>query len=107
MSEPDPKFLDVEATKTYLRAMISSTSLDLPDHRDRVMDAILEMGFHPLAMEHLGREVGLDAIKESYALVDQADVYLGIFAARYGYCPDVPSENPDRASITELNTNVR
>jgi hypothetical protein len=101
MREPQPRFL-VEASNPYLRVMISSTSLDLPDHREQVMDAILEMGFHPLAMEHLGAKADSDAIKESYRLVDQADVYVGIFAERYGYCPKDPAKNPDKVSITEL-----
>lgn len=34
-------------------AMISSTSLDLPEHRKEVMDACLRQDIFPKAMEHL------------------------------------------------------
>ena len=34
-------------------AMISSTSLDLPEHRKEAMDACSRQGIFPLAMEHL------------------------------------------------------
>ena len=91
MSEPKLTFV-----------MISSTSLDLPDHRQQVMDGILRMECHPLAMEHLTAEAGANAIKKSYELVDRAEVYVGVFGERYGYRPEDPVQNPDGVSITEL-----
>ena len=102
MSEPKPESGPLDVRTRRLEVMISSTSLDLPDHRDRVIDAILEMRLHPLAMEHLGAISDSDAIKESYSLVDLADVYVGIFALRYGYRPEDTGLNPDKVSITEL-----
>jgi hypothetical protein len=80
--------------------MISSTALDLPDYREQAIDAILRMGMHPIAMEHLAA-MSADAIDASLAMVDEAEIYLGIFAHRYGYMPDNP-RNPDKLSVTEL-----
>src|SRR5512147_1554393 len=80
--------------------MISSTARDLPDYRKQVMDAILRMSMHPIAMEHLPAK-SEDAIDASLAMVNEAEIYLGIFAHRYGYIPDSP-KNPDKVSITEL-----
>ncbi len=76
--------------------VISSTALDLPEHRREVMAACLSLDCVPKMMEHLPA-VDADAIQASLALVDQADIYIGVFAYRYGYIPE------DHAiSITEM-----
>ncbi|MGE0554606.1 MAG: tetratricopeptide repeat protein [Gemmatimonadales bacterium] len=77
-------------------AMISSTALDLPLHRQAVIDACNRAKLSPLAMEHLPAR-DADAVRVSLEMVDGADVYLGIFAFRYGYVPD-----GHEVSITEL-----
>ena len=64
--------------------MISSTAQDLPDYRTQVMDACLRAGMHPKMMEHLPA-LDTDAIQASLAMVDEADIYVGLFAHRYGY----------------------
>ncbi len=66
--------------------MISSTARDLPDHRKDVMDACLRQGMFPTMMEHLPA-ADADAIAESLRMVDEANIYLGVFAHRYGYVP--------------------
>jgi tetratricopeptide (TPR) repeat protein len=81
--------------------MISSTSLDLPAHRKAAMDAVLRAGCFPLAMEHGTATSDSDAIRFSLDLVDQADLYVGIFAQRYGFIPDNKKENPQAWSVTE------
>ena len=79
--------------------MVSSTARDLPEHREHVLDACLRMGMYPSMMEHLPA-VDADAIAASLAMVDEAEIYLGVFAHRYGY---VPTENkPRQISITEM-----
>lgn len=78
-----------------LRAMVSSTIVDLPDHRPEVRDACLRMGFFPNMMEHL--PTGADPAAESLRLVDESDVYVGIFGRRYGVVPE-----GSRESLTEL-----
>lgn len=82
--------------KEPLIVMVSSTARDLPDHRQAVLDACLRVGMLPKMMEHLPAE-DADAIAASSAMVDEADLYVGVFAHRYGYVP----EERDR-SITEL-----
>lgn len=77
-------------------AMISSTARDLPTHRQEVMDACLRQGMFPSMMEHLPAS-DADAIAESLKLVEEANLYLGIFAHRYGYVPKGHS-----TSITEM-----
>ena len=67
--------------------MISSTARDLPKHRQAVMDACLRQGMFPLMMEHLPAS-DADAIEVSLKIVEEADIYLGIFGHRYGYVPE-------------------
>jgi len=67
-------------------AVISSTSIDLPEHRQVVKDACLAAGFFPEMMESLPAR-DEDAIAVSMELVDRADVYIGLYAFRYGFVP--------------------
>jgi tetratricopeptide (TPR) repeat protein len=80
--------------------MISSTARDLPEHREQVRLACERAGFEPREMmEHL-TALDTDAVDISLRMVDQADVYIGIFAYRYGYVPD-----GHNLSITEMEYN--
>lgn len=79
--------------------MISSTARDLPEHRKEVLDACLRQGMFPLMMEHLPAN-DADAIAESLRMVNEVDIYLGIFAYRYGYIP-----KHHTISITEMEYN--
>ena len=66
--------------------MIGSTSLDLPEHRAEARDACLRQNMRPVMMEHLPVS-DEDAIRASLRMVEQADLYLGIFGRRYRYIP--------------------
>lgn len=101
MSEPLRKTI-VESNDPRLNIMIGSTTIDLPEHRAKVQDAIISMGHHPVAMEFASAEWKSDAITFSLAKVDQSEVYLGIFGERYGYIPEDPVRNPEGLSVTEL-----
>jgi tetratricopeptide (TPR) repeat protein len=79
--------------------MISSTARDLPEHRKEVMDACQRQGMFPLMMEHLPAS-DAEAISASLKLVDEADIYVGVFAHRYGYVPK--GNNPRQISVTEM-----
>ena len=79
--------------------MISSTTRDLPEHREEVRDACLRQGMFPAMMESLPAS-DAEAISASLALVDEADFYLGIFAHRYGYVP-----KGHDISVTEMEYN--
>jgi hypothetical protein len=66
--------------------MISSTLLDLPEHREQVKRACEIAGFEPSMMEYLPAS-GSDAIATSLRMVENADIYIGIFGHRYGFVP--------------------
>src|SRR5207237_2724671 len=79
--------------------IISSTARDLPEHRKEVQDACERQGMFPHMMEHLPASAA-DAIAASLKLVDDAEIYVGVYAYRYGYVPaghDI--------SITEIEYN--
>ncbi|WP_171982122.1 DUF4062 domain-containing protein [Aquaspirillum sp. LM1] len=81
---------------TSKRIFISSTSIDLPEHRQKVIDACNQLGLMPDGMEHWP---AADAKALDFCLdkINQADVFVGIYAHRYGWIP--PGESK---SITEL-----
>ena len=81
--------------------MVSSTTKDLPSHRKAVVDGIWRRGMYPLVME-TATATPVDAIKFSLDLVNEAEVYMGVFGFRYGYRPKDPARNPKNLSITEL-----
>ena len=88
--------------RKQLRVMISSTARDLPEHREEVMAACLRQGMLPVMMEHLTAG-DVTAAAKSLAMVDDAGIYLGILAYRYGFVPE--SNNPEQISITEMEYN--
>jgi hypothetical protein len=78
------------------QVFLSSTSRDLPEYRAAALRACRELGLGVLAMEDF-EAMGVGATAGSLAKVDRADVYLGLFAHRYGYV-----EPGQPASVTEL-----
>ena len=82
-----------------LTAMISSTALDLPDHREQAREACMKEGIFPIDMKHLPAR-DASGVRVSLEMVDQADIYIGIFAWRYGWVPDF--DNPREISVTEM-----
>ena len=81
--------------------MISSTSKDLSQHRQKAMRAIHSAGMRPLGMEYDLAPLG-DAISASYEMVDDAEIFVLLVGFRYGFIPDDLTRNPDQVSITEL-----
>lgn len=82
-----------------IQAIISSTARDLPEHRKEALDACLRQSMLPVMMEHLPAS-DAEAIGASLKMVDEADIYIGIFAHRYGYVP-----KGHDISITEMEYN--
>ncbi|HEX7331888.1 MAG TPA: DUF4062 domain-containing protein, partial [Pyrinomonadaceae bacterium] len=91
----------------HIRVMISSTARDLPQHRDKVKDACMDLGvFYPDMMEHL-TATDANALEISLAIADRADVYIGIIGFRYGYVPDgkvISVTEAEYNRAVELNT---
>jgi hypothetical protein len=81
------------------RIYVSSTYSDLEAHRQKVYRVLRQLGHDVVAMEDY---VAADRRPLDKCLADVAacDLYLGIFAHRYGYVPE--HGNPDGRSITEL-----
>ena len=78
---------------------VSSTYEDLKPFRSAVASYLRKLNKQVICMEDY---VASDTRPLEKCLTDvaRADVYVGIFAHRYGYIP--PEDNPDSHSITEL-----
>lgn len=81
------------------KVYVSSTYQDLQEHRDKVRAVLRRMGHEDVAMEYY---VAGDQRPVDKCLADVAacDVYVGIFAWRYGWVPT--RDNPDKLAITEM-----
>jgi len=68
------------ATKVFL----SSTSIDLAEHRQAAIEAIRRLGMKPVCMEDFGaaREAPIPFCVRQ---VQKSDAYIGLFGWRYGY----------------------
>jgi formylglycine-generating enzyme required for sulfatase activity len=80
---------------------LSSTYEDLKEYREVVYKALRQSGYDVIAMEDY---VAADQRPVEKCLEDvaKADIYVGIFAFRYGYVPPESHKNRDGLSITEL-----
>ncbi len=78
---------------------ISSTFNDLEEYREAVYRALRKMQQEVVAMEdYVARDER--PLDRCLADVERSDLYVGIFAWRYGFIPK--ENNPDGRSITEL-----
>jgi Domain of unknown function (DUF4062) len=82
--------------------MLSSTYVELKEHRQAVREAMLSQRMFPIAMEDDAALPDQDLINASLAKVDESDGYVGLISYRYGQIPVCPRRNPDRLSLTEL-----
>ena len=87
--------LEVVVVRVYL----SSTYSDLEPYREAVSRTLRKLGHDVIAMEDY---VAADERPVEKCLADVAacEVYVGIFAWRYGYIP--PQDNPKQRSVTEM-----
>lgn len=65
---------------------ISSTSRDLKKYRDKVKDTVLNAGAFPIAMEEFDA-TERNALQKCYDEVCKAEIFVGIYAHRYGFAP--------------------
>ena len=75
---------------------ISSTGKDLEEYRAKAIEVCNRLGLTPIAMEFF-EATGKGATAGSKAKLDKADLYVGIFAHRYGYIEEGFSQ-----SVTEI-----
>jgi tetratricopeptide (TPR) repeat protein len=78
------------------KVFLSSTFIDLVDYREAAIHAFRRVGLIPVYMEDFPPDPR-DAISFCKAKVKEADLFLGIYAHRYGYVPD-----RSKVSITEM-----
>jgi hypothetical protein len=78
------------------RAFVSSTYVDLADHRDAVRAGIRQLGLVDIAMENLGARDERPKDECLRLVKEDSDCFVGIYAHRYGFVP-----TGDSISITE------
>lgn len=69
------------------KVFIGSTSFDLKPYRQAAINVCNRLGLVPIVMEFF-TAIGAGATEGSKRKVDVADLYVGIFAHRYGYIED-------------------
>jgi hypothetical protein len=81
------------------KVYVSSTFLDLKECRERLRLLLRRLGHEDVAMEYYvaGEE---RPVEKCLADVEAAELYVGLFAWRYGHVP--AEDNPERLSVTEL-----
>ncbi len=81
------------------KVYVSSTFLDLKDCRARVNLALRKVGHEDVAMEYYVAG-GERPVERCLADVAGCDLYVGLFAWRYGHVPE--HGNPELLSVTEM-----
>jgi formylglycine-generating enzyme required for sulfatase activity len=80
---------------------VSSTYADLKAHRETVYRTLRQLGHDVIAMEDYVAADERPVVK-CLGDVTNCDLYVGVFAWRYGFVPPAEHANPGRISITEL-----
>ncbi|MFZ5855393.1 MAG: DUF4062 domain-containing protein [Chloroflexota bacterium] len=82
-----------------MKVFLSSTYNDLIEHRKAAHDALEQLGLHVIWMEAFGARP-VESTKACLDEVAECDLFVGIYAHRYGYVP-----KGKKASITEQEFN--
>ena len=84
---------------TIMKVYLSSTYMDLSNYRSNLALSLRKAQYNVLMMEEY---VARDLLVEFACRGDVlgCDAYVGLFAWRYGYVPEI--DNPDRKSVTEM-----
>lgn len=95
---PEPDQPQLRSLPTW-RIFLSSTAVDLVDHRAAAADAILRLGNLPVRMETFGA-LPNTPVSECERLVRESDAVVAIVAHRYGWVPPAEQGGRDGKSIT-------
>lgn len=79
-----------------LKVFVSSTAVDLRAHREAIREALMQLQMHPVMMEDFNA-TDAGAVEKCQREVVDSDVFVGIYAYRYGFIP--PNQHH---SITEM-----
>lgn len=69
------------------RVFLSSTFADLAEHRAAVQSGLRQLGVVDVSMEHFGARDERPADECVRLVRDESDLFVGIYAHRYGYVP--------------------
>ena len=83
------------------RIFVSSTFIDLIEHRKAVQDAIRQLGAIDISMENFGARDKRPKDECIRLITEESDIFIGIYAHRYGIIPE-----GDTISITEAEYNA-
>ncbi len=100
--EPKTQLLLNTPTVTKTVAISSATQDwhgDTTKFRSAVIEACLRVGATPKFINNVDATDG-EAIMQSCALIEQADVFIGLIAHQYGYVPK--EDNPHGISLVEM-----
>jgi hypothetical protein len=78
---------------------LSSTVRDLGPYRRHVAEQLGRLGYATVLGEEFGAR-DADAAESSLVEIARCQVFVGVYARRYGFLP--PSRNPRRISVTEM-----
>ena len=84
-----------------MRVYLSSTVSDLEACRAAVLAALRKLRLDVIAMEDYAA-FDKRPVEKCLADVESCDLYIGVFAFRYGFVPERGPLNPEGRSITEL-----
>lgn len=79
------------------KIFISSTFIDLKEHREAVINTIRHLGAIDKSMEYFGARDDRPKDECIRVISEESDIFVGIYAHRYGYIPD-----GEKISIMEL-----
>jgi hypothetical protein len=82
-----------------MKVFVSSTAVDLPEHRPAVAGALERLGLHVARMESFGARPE-DATEASLGEIEGSEIFVGIYAHRYGY---VPADSTSSITESEFN----
>ena len=91
--------------KSYRGLVLSSTFIDLEEHRKALIALIHDHGSVANAMEFTGARADGDVLDASLRLVRDSVANIGIISQKYGQIPHCQKRNPKQLSITELEFN--
>jgi len=81
-----------------VKVYVSSTFVDLREHRAAAIRVLRQLGHEVVAMEDYVADSAVP-LKKVLEDVAGADAYVGIFAWRYGYVPGAPTSTDPASAI--------
>ena len=70
-----------------MKVFLSSTYVDLIEHRKAAHDALEQLGLHVIWMESFGARPE-ESTKACLDEIEESDLFVGVYAHRYGYVPE-------------------